>query len=48
MEILSWLLSYGAHAELLAPEQLRGELGRMVQETALLYEREMDTTQELP
>ncbi|OGU11533.1 MAG: transcriptional regulator [Geobacteraceae bacterium GWC2_58_44] len=40
MEILSWLLSYGAHAELLAPEQLRGELGRMVQETALLYGRD--------
>jgi predicted DNA-binding transcriptional regulator YafY len=37
MEILSWLLSYGAHAELLAPEELRCELKRMVQETALLY-----------
>lgn len=38
MEILSWLLSYGAHAELLAPEHLREELGCMVQETALLYQ----------
>ena len=38
LEILSWLLSYGAHAELLAPEDLRGELRRMVQETALQYE----------
>jgi predicted DNA-binding transcriptional regulator YafY len=38
MEILSWLLSYGAHAELLAPEGLREELGRLVQETARLYE----------
>ena len=37
MEILSWLLSYGAHAELLAPEHLRAELGRMVRETAQLY-----------
>ncbi len=37
MEILSWLLSYGAHAELLAPEHLRVELGRMAQETAQLY-----------
>jgi len=40
MEILSWLLSYGAHAELLAPDELRGELGRMAQETALLYQRD--------
>jgi proteasome accessory factor B len=37
MEILAWLLSYGAHAELLAPAHLRAELGRMVQQTALLY-----------
>jgi predicted DNA-binding transcriptional regulator YafY len=41
MEILAWLLSYGAHAELLAPADLRGELTRMVRETAGLYgERE--------
>jgi len=38
LEILSWLLSYGAHAELLAPDGLRGELKRMVQETAQLYD----------
>lgn len=38
MEILSWVLSYGAHAELLAPEGLREELGRMAAETARLYE----------
>jgi proteasome accessory factor B len=38
MEILSWLLSYGAHAELLAPEELRGELGRLAREAAGLYE----------
>jgi predicted DNA-binding transcriptional regulator YafY len=37
MEILSWLLSYGAHAELLEPVELREELGRMVRETAGLY-----------
>ena len=40
MEILSWLPSYGAHAELLAPEHLRAELGRIAQQTALLYERD--------
>ena len=38
MEILSWLLSYGAHAELLAPEELRGDLGRLAGEAAGLYE----------
>ena len=38
MEILSWLLSYGAHAELLAPAELRGELARLVQEAAGLYQ----------
>jgi predicted DNA-binding transcriptional regulator YafY len=38
MEILSWLLSYGAHAELLAPAELRGELGRLVRETAGVYQ----------
>ena len=37
MEILSWLLSYGAHAELLEPRELREELGEMVRETARLY-----------
>lgn len=37
MEILSWLLSYGAHAELLAPADLREELAGMARATALLY-----------
>ena len=37
MEILSWLLSYGAHAELLAPGHLRAELTLMVCATAQLY-----------
>jgi proteasome accessory factor B len=37
MEILSWLLSYGAHAELLAPEDLRLELTRLVREMDALY-----------
>jgi len=37
MEILSWLLSYGAHAELLEPRELREELGRLAQEAAALY-----------
>lgn len=38
MEILSWLLSYGSHAELLEPAELREELSRMVRETAQLYQ----------
>jgi predicted DNA-binding transcriptional regulator YafY len=37
MEILSWLLSYGAHAELLEPGELREELAGMVRETARIY-----------
>jgi predicted DNA-binding transcriptional regulator YafY len=37
MEILSWLLSYGSHAELLSPKDLRDELTSMVQATAQLY-----------
>jgi len=37
MEILSWLLSYGAHAELLAPADLREELAGMVRQTAAQY-----------
>jgi predicted DNA-binding transcriptional regulator YafY len=37
MEILSWLLSYGPHAELLSPLDLREELARMVRETAGMY-----------
>jgi proteasome accessory factor B len=41
MEILAWLLSYGAHAELLAPRELREELASMVRETARMYEAEL-------
>ncbi|HJV66082.1 MAG TPA: transcriptional regulator [Geomonas sp.] len=37
MEILAWLLSYGPHAELLAPPELRDELAGMVRETARVY-----------
>ncbi|GFO55819.1 transcriptional regulator [Geomonas sp. Red276] len=37
MEILAWLLSYGPHAELLAPAELRDELARMAAETARMY-----------
>lgn len=37
MEILSWLLSYGAHAELLEPAELREELSRMARDTARIY-----------
>jgi len=38
MEILSWLLSYGAHAELLEPSELREELGHLAREAAGLYQ----------
>jgi predicted DNA-binding transcriptional regulator YafY len=38
MEILSWLLSYGAHAELLEPQELRKEIAGMVRETERLYQ----------
>ncbi|ACH39784.1 helix-turn-helix transcriptional regulator, putative [Citrifermentans bemidjiense Bem] len=38
MEILSWLLSYGAHAELISPPELREELTRLVQDTSRLYQ----------
>lgn len=37
MEILSWLLSYGAHAELLHPAELREELAGMALATAQVY-----------
>ena len=37
MEILSWLLSYGRHAELLAPPELRDEVRLIVTEMARLY-----------
>jgi len=38
LEILSWLQSYGPHAELLAPGELRAEIARQAQETARLYQ----------
>ncbi|UFS68856.1 transcriptional regulator [Geomonas sp. RF6] len=38
MEILSWILSYGAHAELLAPHDLRQELAAMARQTCALYD----------
>ncbi len=38
MEMISWLLSYGEHAEVLAPAELREEVGRKVKEMAARYE----------
>ena len=37
MEIVSWLLSYGRHVEVLAPPELREEVRRNVTEMAGLY-----------
>jgi len=37
MEIISWLLSYGAHAEILEPSELREEMRRTAQEMANIY-----------
>jgi predicted DNA-binding transcriptional regulator YafY len=37
MEIISWLLSYGEHAEVLAPAELREEVGRKIGEMAAHY-----------
>ncbi|HEY6873095.1 MAG TPA: transcriptional regulator [Geobacteraceae bacterium] len=37
LEIVSWLLSYGRHAELLEPAELREELQRITAEMAGLY-----------
>ena len=37
MEILAWLLSYGKHAEVLGPPELRDEVQRIVAEMAGLY-----------
>ncbi|HTP64861.1 MAG TPA: transcriptional regulator [Geobacteraceae bacterium] len=37
MEIISWLLSYGEHAEVLAPAELREEVARQVSEMAGRY-----------
>jgi proteasome accessory factor B len=37
MEIISWILSYGEHAEVLAPADLRKEVGRKIMELAARY-----------
>jgi proteasome accessory factor B len=37
MEIISWLLSYGKHAEVLEPEGLRDEVRRMVLDMTAVY-----------
>jgi len=37
MELISWILSYGIHAELLAPTELRKEVKRQVKEMRQLY-----------
>ena len=37
MEIISWLLSFGEHAELLEPEDLRDEVAGKIAEMALQY-----------
>lgn len=37
LEIVSWILSYGRHAEVLAPPELRGEMQRIATEMAGLY-----------
>jgi proteasome accessory factor B len=37
MEIVSWLLSYGCHAEVLAPPELRSEVAHVVSGLAALY-----------
>jgi proteasome accessory factor B len=37
LEIVSWLLSYGRHAELLEPPELRQEVQRIVAEMAGMY-----------
>jgi proteasome accessory factor B len=37
MEIVSWVLSYGRHAEILEPPELRAELKNIVVEMAKVY-----------
>jgi predicted DNA-binding transcriptional regulator YafY len=37
MELVSWILSYGAHAEVLEPAELRREVKRQVREMREFY-----------
>jgi proteasome accessory factor B len=37
MELVSWILSYGAHAEVLEPPELRREVKRQVKEMREFY-----------
>ena len=37
MELVSWILSYGIHAEVLEPTELRKEVKRQVKEMRELY-----------
>jgi len=39
MEIIAWLLSYGAHVELLEPADLRREIGEKTRSMAKIYEQ---------
>lgn len=39
MEILSWILSYGSHAEILEPAELRSEMGRITADMSGRYRR---------
>ncbi|WP_235840319.1 WYL domain-containing protein [Citrifermentans pelophilum] len=36
--LFSWLLSHGAHAELISPPELREELTRLIEDTSRLYQ----------
>lgn len=48
MELVSWILSYGAHAEVLEPPDLRKEVKRQVKEMREFYrskEKESDTAE---
>jgi hypothetical protein len=37
LELRAWLASYGPHVEVLAPPELRAQIGRQARETAALY-----------
>jgi len=43
MEIISWVLSYGRHAEILAPRELRAELKSIVADMGRLYASKSET-----